>query len=237
MNKAITDGVLLMPPAFGNGLAVWSSGDGTPGSDTYANAANVAFVPADQDFGGCLEVHKATSITRLRCMGETPLLLGCYLRVSARIKVIAGSLPNVRIAGYAGKAGGGAVSGVTTTASATTLTSYGNVVDVSAIIGAGQHNGVDLVWGREALYGHFGLDLTGPNGGIVRIDGIIVEDITSVFLRDIMSVVDVRDYGAIGDGVADDSAAFDAANAAANGRSILVPRGTFHLNNDVTLDA
>ena len=52
-----------------------------------------------------------------------------------------------------------------------------------------------------------------------------------------MSVFDVRDYGAIGDGVADDSAAFDAANAAANGRSILVPRGTFHLNNDVTLDA
>jgi hypothetical protein len=237
MNKAITDGVLLMPPAFGNGLDVWSSGDGTPGSDTYANAANAAFVPADQDFGGCLEVHKATSITRLRYMGETPLLPGCYLRVSARIKVIAGSLPNVRIAGYAGKAGGGAVSGVTTTASATTLTSYGNVVDVSAIIGAGQRNGVDLVWGREALYGHFGLDLTGPNGGIVRIDDIVVEDITSVFLRDIMSVVDVRDYGAIGDGVADDSAAFDAANAAANGRSILVPRGTFHLNNDVTLDA
>ena len=111
----------------------------------------------------------------------------------------------------AGKAGGGAVSGVTTTASATTLTSYGNVVDVSAIIGAGQRNGVDLVWGREALYGHFGLDLTGPNGGIVRIDDIVVEDITSVFLCDIMSVVDVRDYGAIGDGVADDSAAFDVA--------------------------
>jgi hypothetical protein len=237
MNKAITDGVLLMPPAFGNGLDVWSSGDGTPGSDTYANAANAAFVPADQDFGGGLEVQTATSITRLRYMGETPLLPGCYLRVSASIKVIAGSLPNVRIAGYAGKAGGGAVSGVTTTASATTLTSYGNVVEVSAIIGAGQRNGVDLVWGREALYGHFGLDLTGPNGGIVRIDDIVVEDITSVFLRDIMSVVDVRDYGAIGDGVADDSAAFDAANAAANGRSILVPRGTFHLNNDVTLDA
>ena len=84
MNKAITDGVLLMPPAFGTGLDVWSSGDGTPGSDTYANAANAAFVPADQDFGGCLEVHKATSITRLRYMGETPLLPGCYLRVSAR---------------------------------------------------------------------------------------------------------------------------------------------------------
>ena len=237
MNKAITDGVLLMPPAFGNGLDVWSSGDGTPGSDTYANAANVAFVPADQDFSGCLEIQKTTSTTRLRYMGETPLLPGCYLRVSARIKAISGSLPNVRIAGYAGKAGGGAVSGVPTSASATTLTSYGNVVEVSAIIGAGQRNGVDLVWGGEALYGHFGLDLTGPNGGIVRIDDIVIEDITSVFLRDIMSVVDVRDYGAVGDGVANDSPAFDAANSAANGRTILVPGGTFHLNDDVTLDA
>tara|TARA_B100000780_G_C21055733_1_gene424131 strand:+ start:726 stop:1127 length:402 start_codon:yes stop_codon:yes gene_type:complete len=86
MNKAITDGVLLMPPAFGNGLGVWSSGDGTARSDTYANAANVAFVPADQDSSGCLEIQKTTTTTRLRYMGGTPLLPGCYLRVSARIK-------------------------------------------------------------------------------------------------------------------------------------------------------
>lgn len=237
MNKAITDGVLLMPPAFANGLDVWSSGDGTPGSDTYANAANAAFVPADQDFAGSLEIQKTASTTRLRYMGETPLLPGCYLRVTARIKAISGSLPNVRIAGYAGQAGGGAVSGVVTTGPTTTITSYGSVVEVSAIIGAGKRNGVDLVWGGEAIFGHFGLDLTGPNGGIVRIDDIVIEDITSVFLRDIMSVVDVRDYGAVGDGTTDDSAAFDAANSAANGRSILVPSGTFHLAEDVTLDA
>jgi hypothetical protein len=30
MNTAISDGVLLMPPAFAIGLDVWSSGDGTP---------------------------------------------------------------------------------------------------------------------------------------------------------------------------------------------------------------
>ena len=77
MNKAITDGVLLMPPAFGNGLDVWSSGDGTPGSDTYANAANAAFVPADQDFSGCLEIQKIASTTRLRYMGEN----GCGIWV------------------------------------------------------------------------------------------------------------------------------------------------------------
>ena len=111
------------------------------------------------------------------------------------------------------------------------------MTEVSAIIGVGQRNGVDMVWGSNALYGHFGLDLTGPNGGVVRIDDIEIDDVTSVFVRDRISLVDVRDYGALGDGVTDDSAAFDAANSAASGRTILVPTGTYYLNDDVTLDA
>ena len=49
MNKAITDGLLLTPAAFAQGLDVYSSGDGTAGADTYANAINAAFIPADQD--------------------------------------------------------------------------------------------------------------------------------------------------------------------------------------------
>lgn len=236
MNKAITDGVVLMPPAFANGLNVWSSGDGTPGSDTYANAGNAAFVPADQDFGGCLEVQKTATTTRLRYMGETPLLPGCYLQIRARVKVISGSLPGVRIAAYAGKANGNPVTTVPLAATSTTLTDYGEVVEISAIVGAGDRTGVDMIWGNEPIYGHFGLDLTGPNGGIVRIDDIEIEDVTSFFLRDLISVVDVRDYGALGDGVTDDADAFDRANVAANGRMILVPPGVYFLNSEVTLD-
>ncbi|WP_299287309.1 glycosyl hydrolase family 28-related protein [uncultured Tateyamaria sp.] len=236
MNKAITEGILLMPPAFANGLDVWSSGDGTPGSDTYENAPNAAFVPADQDFGGCLEVQKISNTTRVRYMGETPLQPGCYIRVTARIKAIAGSLPSVRVAAYAARANGTAVPGVDLTADSTTLTTYGDVLEVSAIIGAGNRGGVDLVWGVDAVYGHFGIDLTGPNGGVVRIDDIEIEDVTSVFLRDLLAYVDVRDFGAIGDGITDDSGAFEAAAAAANGRTILVPQGTFYLANDVSFD-
>ncbi|MCR8827664.1 glycosyl hydrolase family 28-related protein [Pseudosulfitobacter koreensis] len=236
MNKAITDGVLLMPPPFANGLGVYSSGDGTPGSDTYANAANAAFVPADQDFAGCLEIQKNASTTKLRYMGETPMLPGCYLRVTARIKAISGNLPSVRIAGFAAAAGGANVAGVVQTGDAVPLTSYGQIVEVSAIIGTGDRGGVDMVWGRQALYGHFGLDLTGPNGGVVRVDDIVIEDVTQVFLRDMLAQVDVRDYGAIGDGTTDDSAAFDAANAAAAGRHVLIPAGVYRLNSDMTFD-
>jgi len=234
MNKAITDGVLLMPPAFAGGLDIWSSGDGTPGSDTYDGAPEAAFVPADQDFGGCLELQKTVSTQKLRYMGETPLLPGCYLQVRARIKAISGNLPNVRIAAWAGAAGGAHVGGVTEVAGTTTLTSYGQVIEVSAIIGAGARGGVDMAWGTDAIYGHFGLDLTGPTGGVVRIDDIEITDITSVFLRDMLSLVDVRDFGAIGDGTTDNTAAFGAADDAADGRRVLVPAGEYHLADSVT---
>jgi len=46
--------------------------------------------------------------------------------------------------------------------------------------------------------------------------------------------VDVRDYGAIGDGLADDYDAFEAADKAAAGREVLVPRGTFRINGSIT---
>ncbi|KAA0912080.1 right-handed parallel beta-helix repeat-containing protein [Aquicoccus porphyridii] len=237
MNKAITDGVVLMPPAFAGGLDVWSSGDGTPGSDTYDNALNAAFVPADQDFGGALELQKVESVQRLRYMGETPLLPGCYLRVSARVKAISGNLPGIRIAAWAGGAGGAHVPGLTETGPGVTLSQYGEVVEVSAIIGAGLRTGVDMVWGPEPLYGHFGLDLTGSNGGVVRIDDIVIEDVTSVFLREMMPWVDVRDYGALGDGVTDDRDAFEAADAAANGRRVLVSKGVYFLGQSVTFES
>jgi hypothetical protein len=236
MNKAITDGVVLMPAPFANGLDVWSSGDGTPGSDTYENAANALFVAADQDFGGALELLKTQNTQKLRFMGQTPLLPGCYLRVSARVKAISGNLPSVRIGGYPARGNGSRVSGLQEFSFFTTLQSYGEVVEISAIIGTGARGGVDMVWGREPVYAHFGIDLVGPNGGIVRVDDIQIEDVTAVFLRDMVSLVDVVDYGAIGNGTTDNTAAFEAANAAANGRTVFVPAGVFRLNNDVTFD-
>ena len=236
MNKVITDGLELMPPPFSDGLDVWSSGDGTPGSDTYAGAGGGAFVPADQDFAGALEIVKSSSVTKLRYMGETTILPGCYLRVTARVKCLSGALPDVRIAGWPGQAGGGQLTGVTTTGPSVSLTAYGQVFEVSAIIGTGQRNGVDMVW-ADANYGHIGLDLTGPNGAVVRIDDIEVEDITGAFLRDMLGIVDVRDYGAVGDGVTDDAAAFEAADRDAGGREVVVTAGTYFLGDHVTFQS
>ena len=237
MNKAITEGIQFMPTAFEDGLGVWSSQDGTAGSDTYDGAANAAFVPADQDFGGCLELLKTSSTQKLRYMGKTPIIPGCYLRVRVRIKAVSGALPGVRIAGWAGKNSDSHVGGLTEVAGATTLTSYGEVVEVAAIVGTGDRPGVDMVWGNEPDYGYFGIDLTGANGGVVRIDDIIIEDVTSIFLRDMMAWVDVRDYGAKGDGSTNDVAAFEAADDAANGRLVMVPAGTYLLGESLVLSS
>ncbi len=235
MNKAITDGIVLMPLPFAAGLSVWSSGNGTPGSDTYAGSGTGVFVSADQDFGGCLEVQKTDNTQKVRYMAETPILPGCYLQITARVKAIAGPLPNVRIAGWAGAAGGGAATVATSVGPATALSTYGEVVEISAIVGTGDRNGVDLIW-PTAAYGHFGIDLTGNSGGLVRVDDIQIVDITSAFQRDMMAMVDVRDYGALGDGTTDDSDAFEAADAAADGREILVPAGVFRLTKNVTIE-
>ena len=236
MNKAVTDGVVFTPTPFSEGLGVWSRGNGTAGSDTYASLGTAAFVPSDADFAGCLELQKTDATQLLRYMGETPILPGCYLRVTARVKAMSGTMPAVRIAGWAGRSNDTEVTGLVTVGPSVQLTAYGEVTEVSAIVGTGARGGVDMVWGTEPAYGHFGLDLTGANGGIVRIDDIEIEDITSLFLRDMMNWVDVRDFGALGDGSTDDSAAFTAADAAADGRKVLVPTGSYYLASSVTFE-
>lgn len=238
MNKAVTEGLILMPPPFADGLTVWSSGNGTPGSPSYDGAANAAYVPSDPDFEGCLELLKTSGTQKLRWTGNTPVINGLYLRVSARVKAMSGSLPSVAIAGFAANASEGAVSGVVLSGPSVTLTTYGEIVEVSAIIATASRYGVDMNW-AGVHHGHVGLDLTGANGGVVRIDDIRIEDVTSYWLRDLMDWVDVRDHGAIGDGVTDDYAAFvSAANAAeTSGRSLLVSTGTYYIGQTLTIEA
>ena len=236
MNKAITDGLVLMPPPFSAGLNLWSRENGTPGSGSYLGQPNAALVSNDQDFAGCLELQKVDATQKVRSFAQTPIQPGLYLQVTARVKAVSGNLPSVRIAAWAGDVADANVAGVTQVGPSVTLTTYGEVVTVKAIISPATRTGVDMAWGTTAVYGHIGLDLTGPNGGVVRIDDIVVEDVTNVFIRKLMDWVDVRDYGALGNGVANDAPAFLAADADANGREILVPSGVFRLTSDVSIN-
>jgi len=66
------------------------------------------------------------------------------------------------------------------------------------------------------------------------VEDIVIEDVSSVFFGEIFDVVDVKDFGAVGDGITDNTAAFEAADAAANGRDILVSEGSFFIGQTVT---
>ena len=60
---------------------------------------------------------------------------------------------------------------------------------------------------------------------------------TELYFQDLLKHVDVRDYGALGDGTTDDRSAFVAADAAAAGREILVPSGSYFIGRSLTLHA
>jgi len=237
MNKAITDGLNFMPPAFIDGLSDWSSEDGTPGSASYDGASNAALVASDPDFGPCLELQKTETLQKLRYMGDTPMLPGCYLQVTIKFKVMSGLFPSVRVAAWAGGPGGLHITGLDETGPELLPNTYGRIYSVSAIVGTGDRTGVDLIWGTEPVFGHFGLDMVGDNGAVVRIESVVIEDKTDVFHRKLMGWVDVRDYGAIGDSITDDRLAFLAADADAQGREVVVSDGTYFIGSSLTINS
>ena len=81
MNKAITDGLVLMPPPFSAGLNLWSREDGVPGSGSYQGQPNAALVTNDQDFAGCLELQKTEATQKLRSFAQTPIQPGLRRQV------------------------------------------------------------------------------------------------------------------------------------------------------------
>ena len=228
-------GTDLSPKAFKDGLNHWSIGDGTPGSQTYDAVDSAAFVPSDGQFDGCLELQKIHATQKLRYTTRTPVQKETYIRVRTRLKCVTGNLPAARIAAYAIRSNGSHVSEVTQFGSSTAIKKHGRIYEISAIIGPGLRDGVDMVWGSEPDYGHFGLDLTGANGGIIRIDDFEIEDVTHLFHPDTFNVVDLRDYGGVGDGTTDNYNAFVNADRAADGRVLLVPQGTYYFGQGLSL--
>lgn len=235
MTLSLTHGIDFSPKPFSSGLNYWSSGDGTSSTDTYDIVGNAAFVPADQDFGRCLELVKTNSLQKLRYTEQTQIFPETYLLVKTRVKLMVGGLPAVRIAGWAGDRDGNHVANVTQIAPATSVQNYGQVYEISAIVGPGLRDGVDMVWGAAPTFAHFGLDITGPTGVVVRVDDFTIEDISHLFQRDALNIVDVRDYGAIGDAATDNYDAFVAADQAANGRRLVVPAGAYVIGSPLVL--
>ena len=238
MSREITEGLALTPAPFAAGLANWSSGAGTPGSASYDGAGNAVIAADDQDFGDCLELIKTSGTQLLRAFATMPILPGLYLRVRARVKAVSGALPTVRVSLWAGSSPSTAVTGLTTIGDDVILASYGDIHIVETIVGTGARGGVDLVWPTTVTHARVGLEFTGPTGGVVRVENLSVEDISSYWLAETVARYNVRDFGAKGDGVTDDRVAFTAADAAAGGAGeVFVPAGTYLIGNHLTMNA
>lgn len=96
-------------------------------------------------------------------------------------------------------------------------------------------NGVQVIYTRDSTDGFFGVtasDLSNdvdPAKGAGLVGFIIEAGATGTTVHDRLSRgwVDVKDYGAIGDGTANDKAAFDSASS--TGRAILLPAGSYNV--------
>jgi hypothetical protein len=169
----------LTPPDFAEGLDDWSSGDGTPDSLTYEDAEHVRIAVGDPDFGTCLEMRKIEPVQRLRYMAELPVPNGGFVEVRARLKALRGPLPGARVAAWPGGLHGRCVPDLPAEAPVAPMPAHGEVLELRAVIGPTTLPGVDLVWDGRVLYAHVGLDLVGPDGGVVRIERLAVRDITT----------------------------------------------------------
>ena len=146
MGLGIIEAARFTPPTFAEGLENWSSGDGVAGDPGYDLSLDTSLVLGDSDFGACLELRKTIEVQKLRSFTQTPILKQTYLRVRCRVKMISGHFPGVRIAGWAGAASGAHIAQVTQIGPSVVPTAYGQLLEVSAIIGPGLRDGVDMVW-------------------------------------------------------------------------------------------
>jgi hypothetical protein len=181
MNLHASTELDLMPPAFAEGLADWSSGDGTPECPTYEDAENARLARNDPDFGTCLELRRIGGVERLRYMGELPIRAGAYVEVAARLKALRGPLPLARVAAWPGGPDGRLVPGLPMAGPVAGPRGHGIVLELAAVIGPEARPGVDIVWDHRAAYAHVGLDLLGPAGGVVRIESVAAREVTRRF--------------------------------------------------------
>lgn len=174
----------LSPPPFSEGLDDWSRTDGRPDSPTYEGAANVRLVDKDAEFGACLELRKIETVQRLRYMGEVPIQPGRYLAIRARIRAVSGPLALAQIAAWPGTVGGVPVTDLPTVGRLVPLKPDGAIIALRTVVGPVARPGVDLVWDSRVRYAHVGVDLSGRNQGVVRIESISVSDVTRIVAPD-----------------------------------------------------
>lgn len=168
------DASLLMPPPFARGLDRWSPADGDPAGPSLADGPGAFFLRRDEALGHCVELRLRRRVTSVRWMGETPLLAGRVLRLSVRARGQTGHAA-VRLAGWAGGAGGRELTGQPASGREVPLDARRVRTAVATVARSAPAPGLDMAWDQCAIFGHFGFDVLGEEGAIVRLDRLRVE--------------------------------------------------------------
>ena len=229
----------LMPEPFTGDLKDWSPDrTGKFNTPNYNSQTKSSFVPADQDFGGCLQVYNNFSYQYLRYKQVTPFAPEKYYKVTARVKVESGRLPRIRIGAFPMDDDRNEVQSASEYGPSVTIQEYGVVYEISTIIGPSPRADVGIVWdSSKVTKAHIGIDIIGSSGTVTLVDDLEISNVSNDLVDQKLARLDVRDYGAVGDNATNNAQAFRLASAAAAGRTLYVPKGTFYINGQLNIDA
>lgn len=224
------------PPAFAEGLANWSRTTGEAGTPHYGNFAGATLIPNDPDLGPCVEVETAVLQQKFRSILRTPLAPGRYLRACIRFKQVSGPTVALECAVRWIDEADQTILGLKQTGPEVAAVSPGVVYEAVTVFAACKYDNVDAAWKYDAVEANLGFNINSvAAGAVVRIADIVVQDVSPQSIQPTLAELDARDFGATGDGVTDNKAALEAADAAAAGRTVILPEGDYALLGNTTL--
>ena len=220
------------PRKFLEGLSHWR--DALTGGSSLTNSTDITLSTQSNSTYGKLLVSKTQSTMKIVHGNHIPLAVGQYLEISFQVRLNNGSAPKMRIISQALNSQSSPISGLVQHGPTTTAIT-GVDMEVSAIVGFSSRSGVDFVWNSDCRSGYFGIEFYDVNGGELVVSDMNIRDVTAAFTALHTGIVDVRDFGAIGDGTTDCLNAFVAADEAADGRTIFVPEGDYFISSAIAI--
>lgn len=224
----------IAPKSFHDGLSFWRSNlfDKTSAKiDTWSNAK---VVNNPDDAFGTLVIQKSSGKIQIVHHNPIPILIGQYLEVRTKIAIKSGTAVSAKIVAVPITSSGTVVVGAPSEGPTIALNQNG-AATVTAVFGSGNRPGVDMDWGLDFESCYIGIEINGSGSSEVHIERIEINDATGHFLSTNSDWVDIRDFGAVGNGSHDCRAAIVAADKEAKGRAIFIPKGDYFVGDDITI--
>ncbi len=224
----------ISPKSFADGLNFWRNELFNEAATKLDHDDRFSLKANSKNVFGTLIAKKSSGEVQIVHDKKIPILIGQYIEIRAKIRLVSGSAQSAQIIAVPVNSRNQVMVGAPSEGPLTPLSADGTIT-ISAVFGSGNRLGVDMAWGLnfEQFYG--GIALNGSGNAEIEIESFEVLDATGHFLATNADWVDIRDFGALGNGEHDCRDAFVAADKAANGRAIFIPNGDFFISSDLTI--